>query len=935
MRRKLYKRIVAVTLAAMTIAGSAVFIGRSTRTKAGDGSEIGTSYYDKAMVAEYNDGNIDWVNGERTLQAEDKANVLTSIMRNKQKLTILEIVPYELASVFDILIPDEEQKSTIEAYGDEIFNKFNLQYDPTGKYDNIRFLDSQNGNANNVTDDGQPITITASRTTGISDSQRYEKAVTTAGAFFAAYKYTNSTTAASLLKALNEEINDSSVKAVWSSENPFSITSSSGSTNGSVTGDIVISLGDISCNISVNGTIVANYDVKAIQDHVRNGIIKSLKTNVTEDSTDAEIKTIIQKAAQASYDELGLSEDNYSLGINEGWYGPYINRTKATMYADGNISVKYMFSIRTRKTGESPYVENTTEQFNVDIKLNKPAYDYKAEIQNYYLDRLLEGYENTNIYKYFSTGNVEVKTVVAGQLTYEDVYNEADPVDIIYVAGYATDLKGHIFRNAFFNQPVADASKAVQFMKYGDASMADELFRTNVYYKSGDGYKEYTFSELISQKVYYDSYSKVGDEYVCNELSWNSVKLLMEYIFGEHNINYKHVYYDDDGTEHTEIQRVSCMYQISQFAGSGSVTASNNMAKLYYLLCKTTDQAGTAALDKDIKTYYRDPDYFYKKYFSETKEDGTPYTYDNGVTTAAYNGNVNWTLRFSSEEDIRWFLFEVNNETKTSGPATRFYSDVTAEQKDDFNSRLSKDGCVWILNNPRDYYLFLTSWCNDGRYIPYNGVVGLLNRNGVDLLKPYTDKNWSDSGARLPGVERRFDGNDYTTITINNYFLGIDETDFIVKPDAMFTDADFTIGSVTENVPVQMSANENAFVIYMYETGVNYDNIVVRYKAYDEKAKMVSASLTANYKVLDGGRYTDKSMVVRNYEKADIYGHTDFNDSFTINKADQPELYEAFMNQTLNFTFTVKNEVQGKKKLYTLTDTAYLYFVYRSIKDLD
>lgn len=37
-------------------------------------------------------------------------------------------------------------------------------------------------------------------------------------------------------------------------------------------------------------------------------------------------------------------------------------------------------------------------------------------------------------------------------------------------------------------------------MKYGDASMADELFRTNVYYKSGDGYKEYTFPNLFSQK---------------------------------------------------------------------------------------------------------------------------------------------------------------------------------------------------------------------------------------------------------------------------------------------------------------------------------------------------------------------------------------------------------------------------------------------------
>lgn len=935
MKKKLYKKVVAVTLAALTIAGSAIFIANSARTKADDGSEIGNSYYDKALIAEYNDGNIDWVNGERTLQAEDKANVLTSIMKNKQKLTVLEIVPYELASVFDILIPNDSQKTTIESYGDEIFNKFYAQYDSDGKYNNIRYLNSQNGNANNITDDGQPITVTAIKKSGTSDTQRYEKAVTAVDVSLAAYKYTNSTTADDIIKALKKEVNDSSIKLEWSSEVPFSKTNSNGTTDGTVTGEIVVTLGDMSGNVPVAGTIVADYDVKAIQNHVRNGIIKGLKLNVTEDSSDDDIKAVIQSVAQTAYDELGLSADNYKLDVETGWYGPYISRTKATMYADGNISVRYMFSIGTKNTGDSWYTDNRTDQFTVDIKLNKPAYDYTAEIQSYYLDRLLDGYENTNIYKYFAAGNVEVKTVVAGQLTYADIYNEADPVDIIYVAGYATDLKGHVFRNAFFNQPLADAQKAVEFMKSGDASMADELYRTNVYYKSGDEYKEYTFSELISNKVYYDSYSKVGDEYVCNELSWNSVKLLMEYIFGEHNTNYKHVYYDDDGTEHTEIQRVSCMYQISQFAGSGSVTASNNMAKLYYLLCKTTDQAGTTTLDKDIKTYYRDPDYFYKKYFSETKEDGTPYTYDNGVTTAAYNGNVNWTLQFSAQEDIKWFLFEVNSATKTSDAVSKFYSRITAEQKSDFDSILSRDGSAWILGNTRDYYLFITSWCNDGRYIPYNGVVGLLNRNGVDLLKPYTDQNWSDSGARLPGVEKRFDGNNYTTISINNYFLGIDETDFIVKPDAAFTDADFALNGNTENIPVQMAANENAFVIYMYESGISYDDIVIRYKAYDEKAKMVSGVLTANYKALDGGKYTDKSVVVKTYEKADIYGHTDFSDSFTINKTDQPELYEAFMNKSLSFTFTVKNEVQGKKKLYTLTDTAYLYFVYRSIKDLD
>lgn len=917
MKKSICKKIIAMAVVVI-IAATSWFVIRGKLSVWADNSVVaGTTYYNAEELEVYNNGTIDWVNGEKTLKAEDKANVLANIMENKQKLTILEIVPYELASVFQILIPDQEQSDLMASYGEEIFDTFNV-YDG----DNVRILNSQNGAANNITDDGQPITVYANKVDGVSDSQKLDKAVAIADAVINGYLYTNSTTADEVLSSVNNAIASVGATAEWSTG--FSNNNSQSGTDGSVSGEITVQVGDVSSSVSLNQKIFADYKTADLQDYFKASVTRDILTKITDSTTNDEIDEIAQAAVTSAFEKLSM--DGY---IVDYWWS-YCEKTETTGAVNGKIHVDCGFFVMKDWSDYSSY----TLQY--DISLNdKASYSYSAEIENYYLDRLLEGYEDTSIYEYFSAGNVEVKTVIAGQLTSEDLFNEADPVDIIYVAGYATDLQGHIYRNAFFQQPIADAATAVDFLKNGTADDADELFSTNVYHKVGNEYVEYTFSELISESVWYDSYTKIGNDYVPNELNWTQVKLIMEYIFGGYNTNYKYIYYDDDGTEHSEIQRVSCMYQISAFANSGEVTADNNMAKLYYLLCKTTDQPNTTALDKDIKTYYKDDDYFYKKYFTEKKADGTPYTYDNGITTAAYNDDVDWTLYFSAQGDVKWFFYETTEAVRSQTIVTSLYNMLTAEEQADFNSQLAEKGSLWILNQTKEYYLFLTSWCNDGRYIPYNGVLGLLNRNGVDLLKPYTDQNWSDSGARLPGVENRLDGSNYTTISINNYFLGVDESDFITKPDAMFTTAEFTEGADVNTVAAEMASNENAFVVYMYTSDVQYDNIRINFKANDSNGKLVSGNLTAHYRAQnESGMYVDKTVAVKEYTTDELAGKKEFTDYYDITK-DNAELYEAFMNKTLYFTFTVKNEVEGKKKTYTLDDTAYLYFVYRQLKDLD
>ena len=930
MKKINHKRIIALIAVFAVAVTSGLCIGGKSSIRAEESEVAGTTYYNVDQLDTYNNGLTDWVNGEKVLRAEDKANVLVNIMEKEQKLTILEIVPYELASVFDILVPNQEQSDLIASYGDEIFNVF-PEFEAAG----TRVLDSQNGSANNITDDGQPITVYSEKVAGVSDSSKLERAKTIAQAIVDSVMYTNDTTADDVINAVNDAIEGCDAVAEWDSTQMFSKVDAQSATDGMVTGRLIIKVGELDSVVTISRPVVAEYGVEQIQEHIKNCIIRDISAKVTESTTETEVKEIVLTSAQNAYDELAVDSSEYRLNIFD-WYGPTYSKTDATATSDGKITIGFRFDIVTKEdyNGWIGDKYNSVDWFYTDVTIDKPAYNYTAEIKSYYLDRLLEGYEDTPIYKYYDSGNVEVKTVVAGQLTYDDIYNEDDPVDIIYVAGYATDLSGHIYRNAFFQQPIEDAETAVDFMKNGDDAAADALFSTNVYHKVDGEYVEYTFSELISEKVWYDSYSKVGDEYIPNELNWNSVKLIMEYVFGGYNTNYRHIYYDDDETEHVEQQRVSCMYQISAFANNGEATADNNMAKLYYLLCKTTDQPDTATLDKDIKTYYRDPDYFYKKYFTETQVDGTPYTYDNGVTTAAYNGDVDWKIYFSAQQDVKWFMFEVNNDTKTGSLVNSLYSKFTEGEKATFESQLAERGKLWILNQTKDYYLFLTSWCNDGRYIPYNGVVGLLNNNGVNLLKPYTDKNWSDSGARLPGVENRFDGNNYTTISINNYFLGIDETDFLTRPDAMFTNVVFTKNSVSDSVDAEMAANKNAFVVYMYESNVDYDGIAVHYKVTDKNAKLVSGALMANYKVKDeSGKYVSKSAVVKEYTEAELAGLNEFTDYYEIK--DNAEIYQAFKDKNLTFTFTVKSEVEGKKKVYSLTDTANLYFVYRQLMNLD
>lgn len=696
---------------------------------------------------------IDMVNGERVLTAEQKANVLTNIYKNKEKLTILEIVPYKLASTFNILMPNNEQRKLVEAYGDEIFSNF-----------------------------GNPYTIEPCR-----------------------------------------------------------------------------------------------------------------------------------------FDEKGSHcDDQDTRLLTDGWTLP-----------EWDIYVSYD---KKYQRGVTSKITNEYQPIQLHRDGTEGNYTYSAYMPNYYLFNLLKGYESTNLYKYFiEQEHCEVITVTPAELNADpsllnSYLDRTDKVDLIYVAGYAENTY-EIYRNIFMNTPVSsDASERqnmIGFIK--DGTNADS-FKSGVYYKDGSDYKEYTISELVDNKVWYDSYIKVGDSYYYNDINWENVDKLINYIFGQYNTNYIYTETDDDGNiVRTEHQRIPAMIVIPTFdrgwfsrSGAG---IDNNIGKLYYLLVKSTDQTtdlglctlcgkddyGTHTPADDIKTCYYDPDYFYKKYFDTTDGSGNKYTFDNGTgtTTAAHNGNKIWKVAFSDNPSVRWQM-------------------VAAEKE-----------VMYGLEDTFETSLFYTCKETDGSYIVHNSVVGILTGKKLMLTNSQT---WSAGGTRAGGVYNRLEdaiGDVFTQYNITNYFLGVDETEFLEQPDATFPTVDFewTEGgaSKAETVETQMTSNGSSFITYLYDDTIDYDKIIVNYQVTDESKRLVEAKLVAHYKV--GG--TAKDVVIKEYSKDDVYGNELVKDSFSFTKDSAPELYEAFKNNTLYFTFSAKNEYVGKKKTYNKSDIAYIFFRYRNLYDLD
>lgn len=802
-RKRIGKRVLAAVLAATVCAVG--LIGFLNREKVmalfGVDKAVGvvsglTDEEAAEFYASYTGATLDMVNGEVVLTADKKANVLTNVYKNKEKLTILEIVPYELASVYNVLVPTQDQRNKIEAYGKEIFDTF-----------------------------AEPFLIEPKL-----------------------------------------------VEAWWDPGNFYEVY------------------------------------------------------------MDADARLL----------SSGSRAQNWETGE---WYE--VSSSKKYSQGAQNVIASQFQPIELYRSGDAE------------------SYDYSVFMPNYYISNLLTGYESTKIYDYFyNHDNVEVKIVVPGQVTAAELQSillgtdngSNDPVDFIYIGGYAVannGTSGNIYRNVFFSdgvpsEPGDNVAAVINFMQSGTG--ADDLgVRTNVYRADGT---EYKVSELVSEKVWYNSYSKDADgNLVSNDLEWNEVEMLMNYIFGNYNRNCVHI--DESGNK--QQQRVSCEFQIATLSNGIFCTDSNgcdnNIGKLYYLLCKTSDQASDeegCALDStkgytsihhnasdksthtpyfDLSTYYGAGNYFLKGNGFDTVN---TVANTNGVQTATYNGSIYWNLNFVDRQGV----YAGNVET----------NDFQSPEKD-YSHEISKiaNGEIFpnVSDGMKEYELFYLHRVFNGRFAVYNGMLGVDPSSAGNLLDFGLSHAWGEGGWRNKISHQRLDlalgENFMDQFNIVNYLLGVDETDFITKPDAYFTEVElvYTDGSTVKEV--EQGADRNAFYTYIYDDDYEYDaadNVIypdtvkISYGADDESARMTGGVLKA-YK-LNG----TELATLATYTEAELLNLDKFTASYDISSMDA-EVYQAFVDGNIYFTFTIENKatIKGVEKVFN--DTAYLYFKHRNIFELD
>lgn len=216
-----------------------------------------------------------------------------------------------------------------------------------------------------------------------------------------------------------------------------------------------------------------------------------------------------------------------------------------------------------------------------DIVYNETTQEYTLKYNSTFLNTLVDSINDPRLYNYFSD-NIEVRTVVAGELTEEDLEN----VSLIYIAGYAED------------------AEVVNFNRYINGEISTEgldsisgIEGIGAYTKEGGKYNEIATNDIAS--AWYNAYVKNDDgEFIKNDMSWDMVEKVIDYVYS--------------GNAYTDGQPVPCIVNYDD-----SIDKSANVYKLSNLILKTSNEED--AEYKGVSTYYKN--------VMACIEDGV-YTYD-------------------------------------------------------------------------------------------------------------------------------------------------------------------------------------------------------------------------------------------------------------------------------------------------------------------
>lgn len=228
------------------------------------------------------------------------------------------------------------------------------------------------------------------------------------------------------------------------------------------------------------------------------------------------------------------------------------------------------------------------------ISYNKMTKEYTVNYPNFFLEEFLDGYSNPSAFSYFSE-NMEVRTVVAGELKEEDL----EGVSFIYISSFLEDKEVINFNNFYVN----NSTSVKDLTDTGSTP-------TGAYDADGNEYK----SENAGT-IWYDCYYKNdAGELEISDMKWDMVLKLMEFIY--------------KGNSYTGDTPIPV---VVNYGNPKSKDA--NIHKLVNLVMKTSNEEGAAY--NGVSTYYEDV----LAALTTKKSDTEEYTNSYGIVTGAYQYN--------------------------------------------------------------------------------------------------------------------------------------------------------------------------------------------------------------------------------------------------------------------------------------------------------
>ena len=956
--KKITKRRILSSVLALAVGFSTVgFAGTSVDVYAEQGAtgertaSDSKTWFDKDTYDMYRNGMIDYTNGETVLRSSEKVNVLNNVMLNDENFDILEIVPYDLVSMFNVLVPQEGDEEKIAQYAEQVYGAYYSSNTSIPDSFSIKATDTRGNLAFSLTDQNafNDLAIDFTKSAQTNPEKMLSSAETIAELAAMTTSPSEEANKDEALNLINNALTSAGtgVTASWKDSLAGTLTLSAGTGDSAVTKDI---------NVEVKA-----YDVTIVDD-ILDYIDNSIKLGIAVNKpNDGNLYSSINKYMTDAYNYLNTQ---YGVSYNACQLDSYsIDMSDKSQY-----KYSFSFSLKNWYPAENHVREESAFAVNVGSNLD---YSYSASMENYYLDNLFRDllasldpnskkYEKISTIKnYFADGHVRVHTVVAGQLDQScfeypydsdgDGHNDkVDKVDMIYIT-QPTKARAVVYRNAFFHRDLNidpanpdDLTKVKEF--FANSSHVDELFHTGVY--KPDKTTEFTVSELISDsEKFVGGYGKAyvkdsSGNFVSNDISWDQAKMIMEYVFNSGN---DALIGPDIATGEDKLFRVPVMFEMGDFS-DGRTYYNTNMAKLYYMLCKTTDEPGTYAVDENIHTYYGDSKYFlneYSNYVNETDPIWFGYNYEFNHDPMC---DV-WSSNSNDNTGSKMFNSGI-------GPGDNVYDEISAA--------MSAGKNPYVLRNNLYYWLTIQrkdDWTHN-QYNIYNGMVGINSGHRGGQYPPMiSDMGDGIGDPDAAGLYRL--GTDIDSFFgINDYLLGLDASNFLVPPYVKF---DYAQQGADDSVKVEAQrASERRARL---KVNPEFDKSAMPgfdfgYRAdYADMIYNLKESIGAPVRIFFHGDLQDEAGEIitgqcKLYglwgtEKRELDGHLSYTYDGSkpmkvngyVDLVAGTDEYEAYQNNTLSLLFEVGSKVEISDKdstrVYNVLGTSTLKFVERSLHDLD